>query len=162
MRQGLYRLSPLPFAAPHRRYSLDTIRQFVAAYLNQDKASYDHVCLDDGRRIVYDDEFSPSSPLAERGAALVPSTVWRWAAMLGGMTETAAQMTHLVRQRRPAASFHRQAWLVSPARYRSLQRKQVLQEALKWLVVARAFLETFADASPPANIPNLATVLSWR
>jgi len=29
-------------------------------------------------------------------------------------------------------------------------------------VVARTFLEVFADLSPPADIPNLATVLSWR
>ncbi len=162
VRQGLYRPAPFPFAAPHRRYTLDTIQSFAAAYLNRENSSYRRACLQDDRQIVYDDKTSPSSSLASRAAALSASTLWRWIAFLGDMPETSARMMRLVRQRCPASQLHRQIWLVSPSRYRSEQRKHVLQEAQKWLVVARTFLTTFADQSPPANIPNLATVLSWR
>lgn len=102
------------------------------------------------------------SPLAERCAGLVPSTIWRWAGFVGSMPETAGEMMRLVREQQPAYQLHRQPWYVAPSRYRSEARRQVLQEALKWIVVAKSFRETLARSGSEANITNLATVLSWR
>ena len=78
------------------------------------------------------------------------------------MPETAAEMMRLVREQQPASQLHRQPWYVASFRYRSEARKRVLQEALKWLVVAKSFRETFARAGSEVNSTNLATVLSWR
>ena len=163
LRQDLYRLPAVSFAAKGRRYTLDTIQQFAHAYLNS-KTSYGDTCCEGGRKIVYDDRTpsAKSSPLAQRGAALARSTIWRWLRFLGSMPETVAEMMRLVRERQPASQLHRHPWHVAPSRYRSEARKQVLQEALKWLVVAKSFCETFARAGSEVNSTNLATVLSWR
>ncbi|RMG22986.1 MAG: hypothetical protein D6724_09310 [Armatimonadetes bacterium] len=160
LRQDVYRLPTVPVAVPHRRYALPTIQQFATVCLNS-QASYRKGCRHEGRSIVYDDRGS-SSRLASRGAALVPSTLWRWISFLGSMPETAGKMIQLVREHEPDSQLHRQTWHVPPSRYRSQERKQVLQEALKWLVAANTFLEAVARRGPPAHVTNLATVLSWR
>ena len=46
------------------------------------------------RFLVYDDR--QDHPLAERGAALAPSSVWRWLSWLGGLTRTSQKACQLI------------------------------------------------------------------
>ena len=85
--------------------------------------SYRKTVEDKGMPIMYDDR-KPSKERLPEG--LAPSTVWRWLSWLGGMPGTLRAAWELIRQKEPNATLHRQPWAVSPAKYRSEQRRETL------------------------------------
>ena len=111
----------------------------------------------EGRSLVYDDR--QQEPLAQRGAALAHSTVWRWLSWLGdGLTQTLQAARQLFRDRAPGHTLHRETWGVSPYKYRSEARRQTLGRALEMTVVAELFPHLFGKAI----FPDFATGCGWR
>lgn len=154
LRQEVYRLPP--FALPHKRFVSEVVCDRSQAYLGSDQSYRDSVCQE-GRELVYDDR--QDEALARDGAALSPSTVWRWLSWLGdGLQGTFRKARRLIREREPRSTLHRQDWSVSPAKHRSERRRQTLQRALQALVVRQLFLDLFGKAI----FPNLATAAGWR
>ena len=84
--------------------------------------------------IMYDDR---QPALKRQPVGLAPSTVWRWLSWLGGMPGTLRAAWDLIRQKEPNSTLHRQAWAVSPAKYRSPQRRETLVAAMQVLAVDR-------------------------
>ena len=96
--------------------------------------SYRKTVEDQGMPIMYDDR----KPTKERQpVGLAPSTVWRWLSWLGGMPGTLRAAWDLIRQKEPNSTLHRQPWAVSPAKYRSEQRRETLVTAMQVLAVDR-------------------------
>lgn len=87
-----------------------------------------------GMPIMYDDRKHAEK---RQPVGLAPSTVWRWLSWLGGMGDTLRAAWELIRQKEPNSMLHRQAWAVSPAKYRSEQRRQTLVETMQALAVDR-------------------------
>jgi hypothetical protein len=96
--------------------------------------SYRKTVKDKGMPIMYDDR----KPAKERQpVGLAPSTVWRWLSWLGEMPGTLRAAWELIRQKEPNSTLHRQPWAVSPAKYRSEQRRETLVTAMQVLAVDR-------------------------
>lgn len=96
--------------------------------------------------IMYDDR----QPAKQRlPVGLAPSTVWRWLSWLGGMPGTLRAAWDLIRQKEPNATLHRQAWAVSPAKYRSEKRRETLVEAMQVLAVDRVCQGIFGQGMFP-------------
>jgi len=105
---------------------------------------------------VYDDR--QDEPLAKGGAALAPSTLWRWLSWLGnGLPNTFRAARQLISQKEPGSVLHREGWAVAPHRYRSDARRQVLERALEAIVVEEVFQRLFGKAI----FPNFATAHGW-
>lgn len=134
----------------------EIVRDRAQAFLGSDQ-SYRLTVQPQGRAVVYDDR--QEEALARQGAALAPSTVWRWLSWLGdGLQETFRKARQLIRARSPRSTLHRDAWCIWPYKYRSDQRRQTLQRALQHLVVANVFGQLFGKAI----FPHFATAHGWR
>ncbi len=154
MREAIYRLPP--FALPHKRFVSEVVCDRSQAYLGSDQSYRDSV-RPEGRALVYDDR--QDEALARAGAALSHSTVWHWLSWLGdGLQGTFQKARRLIYRRDPRSTLHRQDWSVSPAKYRSDERRQTLERALQRLVIRTIFQDLFGKAI----FPNFATAAGWR
>ncbi len=154
VRGAIYRLPS--FALPYKRFVTAMVRDRSQAFLGSEQ-SYRMAVQVQGRAVVYDDR--QKEVLARRGAALAHSTVWRWLSWLGdGLQDTFRKARELIRAGDPRSTLHRDAWCVSPYKYRSDERRQTLQRALQHLVVVDVFGQLFGKAI----FPHFATAHGWR
>ena len=154
MWEAVYRLPP--FALPHKRFVTAVVTGVARTFLGTDQ-SYRASVRPQGRELVYDDR--QDEALGRRAAALSPSTVWRWLTWLGdGLPGTFREARRLIRARESRSPLHRQDGCVSPAKYRSDERRQTLQRALQALVVTQVFQQLFGKAI----FPHFATAWNWR
>jgi hypothetical protein len=151
---AVYRLPP--FALPRKRFVIAVVSDRSQTFLGSDQ-SYRNSVREQGRELVYDDR--QDGALAERGAALSHSTLWRWLSWLGdGLQGTFRKAWRLIYERDPRSTLHRLDWSVSSAKYESDRRRETLQRALQALVVTRVFQDLFGKAI----FPNFATAAGWR
>lgn len=141
-----------PFALPHKRFVHPTVDQKCRIFLGEE-IGYRQAVWDEGRPIVYDEP--PKG--RETSAALAPSTLWRWLHWLGGLKKTTQKAFRVIREANASATLHREAWAVSPSKYRSDPRKEVLQEALRLLVVQEVFRRQVGNPI----FPHFATGCGW-
>jgi hypothetical protein len=122
-----------PFALPRKRFTQQPVLEKGGEYLGTEQ-SYAQTVQHQGMPIMYDDR-TPTG--LEKASGLAPSTVWRWLSWLGGMPGTLRAAWDLIRQKEPNATLHRQAWVVSPRKYRSEQRRDTLVRAMQLLAADR-------------------------
>jgi len=108
------------------------------------------------KSLVYDDR--QQHPLAQRGAALAGSTLWRWLSWLGSLTRTRQSAMQLISQKFPGHALHREMILIDPRKYRSEARGQTLQQAAELLLVEGMFRLKMTNPI----FPDFATGCSWR
>jgi hypothetical protein len=137
---------------PHKRYVLQTIKQKCGVFLGNEN-TYRQSVEEQGLPTVYDE--APRG--GESSAALAPSTLWRWLSWLGGLEKTTQKAFRVIREANPCASLHREAWTVSPKKYRSDSRKQVLEKALELLVTEKIFQRQFNRSL----FPHFAIACGW-
>lgn len=137
---------------PHKRYVLQTIDWKCGVFLGEE-ISYRQTVEEQGRPTVYDQ--APRG--GESSAALSPSTLWRWLSWMGGLEKTTRKAFRVIREANPCASLHREAWTVSPKKYRSESRSQVLEKALELLVTETVFQRQFNRSL----FPHFATAYDW-
>ena len=125
-------------------------------YLGQD-VSYRDAVRHQGRPIFHDDA-TPCRVPNDDPPALAPSTLWRWLSWLGSLSETVRAAGQLIRQKQPGEILHREAWPLPAHKYRSQQRRQVLQRAARGIVVNQIFQRLFGWEI----FPRLATAHGWR
>jgi len=109
--------------------------------------------------LVYDDR--QDHRLAERGAALAHSSVWRWLSWLGGLTRTCQKACQLISQKDPHSRLHREVIPVDPKKYcgeEGCPRHQLLERAGRMLLVEAVFQQQFAKRI----FPLFATACGWR
>ena len=154
LRDAVHRLPP--FALPHKRYVSQVLLDKAQDFLGSEASTYRRSCQFQGKSLVYDDR--QDEPLAKAGAALAPSTLWRWLSWLAdGLPNTFRAARQLIREKEPESPLHREGWAVAPRHYRSDARRQVLQRALEALVVEKVFQRLFGKAI----FPNFATAHGW-
>jgi hypothetical protein len=73
------------------------------------------------------------------------------------MSNTLRAASDLLRQQEPNSQWHRQVWEPGSGKFRSPQRKETLQQAMKLLVLS----ELLGKLSAIKIFPNLATVHTW-
>lgn len=144
-----------PFALRHKQFVSPTLLERAKDFVGSPK-SYRQAVREQQRSLVYDDR--QEHPLATRGAALAPSTLWRWLAWLGQLTRTVQQAGQLICQKDPHSTLHNEVLPVDPRKYRSEQRRVGLEQAARMLLVESAFHEHFGKKI----FPRFATGCGWR
>jgi hypothetical protein len=133
------------FALPRKRFVQPPVLEKAGEYLGTEQ-SYRKTVKHQGMPIMYDDR-TPAKERRPQG--LAPSTVWRWLSWLGGMPGTLRSAWGLIRQKEPNSTLHRQPWAVSPAKYRSEKRRDMLVEAMQVLAVDRVCQRLFGKGIFP-------------
>jgi len=141
-----------PFALPHKRFVHQTIDRKCGVFLGEE-ISYRQTVEEQGRPTVYDE--APRG--GESSAALTPSTLWRWLSCMGGLKKTTRDAFRVIREANASVALHRQDWAVSPKKYRSEARRQVLEQALELLVTEKIFQRQFNRSL----FPHFATGCGW-
>jgi hypothetical protein len=137
---------------PHKRYVLQTIEQKCGVFLGEE-IGYRQTVEDQSRPTVYDE----ATRGGESSAALAPSTLWRWLSWMGSLRKTTREAFRVIRQANACVALHRQDWAVSPKKYRSKVRRQVLEKALELLVTEKIFQRQFNRSL----FPHFATACDW-
>lgn len=144
------------FALPFKRFVSQVVCERSRTFLGTEQSYRDAVQLP-GRALVYDDR--QDEKLGREGAALAPSTVWRWLSWLGDQLQDAYRLVRqLIRSRTPHSALHRESWSVSPYKYRSEARRLTLQRAVEGLVLGEVFPQLFGKAI----FPRFATAVCRR
>jgi hypothetical protein len=76
---------------------------------------------------------------------------------MGGLTKTTREAFRVIREANASVALHRQDWAVSPKKYRSDFRRQVLEQALELLVTEKIFQSQFNRSL----FPHFATACGW-
>ena len=121
------------FALPRKRFTKRPVLEKANEYLGTDH-SYRKTVEDGGMPIMYDNRIRTKK---KQPVGLAPSTVWRWLSWLGQMPGTLRATLNLIRQREPNSTLHRQPWVIPPRKYRSVKRREVLEQAMQLLVADR-------------------------
>ena len=137
---------------PHKRYVLQTIDRKCGVFLGN-QGTYRQSVEEQGRPTVYDE--APRG--GDSSAALAPSTLWRWLSWMGGLEKTTRKAFRVIREANASVALHRQGWAVSPKKYRSESRGQVLEKALDLLVTDKIFQRQFNRSL----FPHFATACGW-
>jgi len=125
------------FLAPHKRYTTDQIVKLCERYLHQ-KINYEDALRNDGYKISYPQESTfagmKKSEETKDDESFVPgSTLWRWCGWLGSFGTAICKGLDLIRQTMPQATIFREFDPAYPSKYRSDERKHVLEQANKVL-----------------------------
>jgi hypothetical protein len=127
-----------PFALPHKRYTTQSILDRARRFFQGCGVSYRKAMWVDRQRIVY----APRNG-REDLRQLSHTTLWGWLGWLGEMTGLLATVSKLIRDKDPACDLFRRSYGLDPHRYRSEQRRQVLQNAARLLDAAKWFERLF-------------------
>lgn len=142
----------------YKQFVSETVLDKAKDFLGTDK-SYRKTVRWRQRSLVYDDR--QNHPLAERGAALAHSSVWRWLSWLGGLTRTCQQACQLISQKDPHSTLHREVIPIDPRKYcgeEGCPRHQHLQRAGRMVLVEAVFQRQFDKRI----FPRFATGCGWR
>jgi len=125
------------FIAAHKRYAVDQIVGLSERYLHQ-KTSCEEALRDDGHKIGHPPESKfvemKKSEATKDEESFVPgSTLWRWCGWLGSFGAAIYKGLDLIRQIAPQTTICREFDPVYPSKYRSEERKQTLERAIKVL-----------------------------
>jgi hypothetical protein len=155
------------FALRHKRYVLSEILDRSRQYVESDPLTYRQAVRDRGRPLFHaQDEAqaitadsSEEQKEQEAVASLAPSTLHRWVTTLGQLRHTMRRAVHLIRQRRPATGLFRAlaGCRVAPGKYRSPERRRVLQACARLGRTEREYAQTFGASL----FPHLATGCGW-
>lgn len=134
------------FALPYKRYTLQTVMDFCARYVENDQSTYKSVILED---VIGYQEYPNDFRQLDR------STLWRWIGTLGHLKNLSQTAHRLLLEFNPASFVSRHlTTLAVPARkYASAVRKKLLIGCRKLLHLEAAYQHYFATSL----FPNLAT-----
>jgi hypothetical protein len=143
------------FALPNKRYVRQDVCRLGGRYVADDGVSYRRGVQVDRMAVCYDSD-GEGQPIDDR--VLWPSTLHRWVGFLGSLKDTLQQAWRLIRAKSPTCDVFRKATPVPCWKYRSVERREVLQTCGRLLGTDRAYQDLF-DVS---IFTHLATLYSWR
>lgn len=138
------------FALPYKRYTLPTLMAFSQAYVNEPTHSYRR--LVDGCPLPH--QVEPGSKTGHE-PMMEHSTIHRWITTLGGYSRVVQNATDLMVQANPTTSLCRDlaGLKISPLKYMSSKRKQILLTCSQLVTLAPLYLAQFGVPI----FPKLAT-----
>lgn len=151
------------FALPYKRFVSHQIMERSLRYLQDDTISYERATceLDPGQTNGRSPPRQPlpvfyPDPEQATSRGLAPSTVHRWITTLGSLKKILQAATSLLLDK--DASIHRQAVDVAARKYRSVERKNRLQDTLRLFHAEAAYRAWFGCSI----FPHLATSCLWQ
>jgi hypothetical protein len=143
------------FALPYKRYVRQDLCRLSQRYVFDDGLSYRKAVQVNGMPVFYDAVEDGSHRIDER--TLAHSTVHRWISFLGDLKQTLAQAWQLIRAKSPSCELFRTSTAVACHKYRSQQRKILLQTCGRLLKADQAYDQLFQISI----FTHLATVCRW-
>jgi hypothetical protein len=150
-----------PFAWPYKRYVSHQIIERSLRYLQEDTTSYEQATreLDPGQQNGRSPPWQPM-PVCHQdmGCArqFAPSTVHRWITTLGSMKNTLQAAMNLLLEK--GSDIHRQACDLPARKYRSQERKRLLQDCLMLFHTEARYRILFGCSI----FPELAISCCWQ
>lgn len=144
-----------PFALRHKRYVKDAVFGLAWAYLERDELSY-RSAVEVGRMPIFYEKPGSEAPIDER--SLSHSTLHRWFPFFSLLVATLGEALRLVRDRSASGDLFRRIFAVASRKYRSDERRRVLERALRLLASDAEFSALFGRSI----FPDLATACGWR
>jgi len=143
------RTTVLPeFALPHKRYVLPDLVDASQRFLLDDAATHESSTKIDGQPVFHD----------TTGVSRAPSTVHRWIGFLGSLVTLLGNATELAMEANPAFSPLAEMLHFSTRRYRTDDRREVLERAHRLLRVRSSLLQTIKREI----FPTIATAEVWQ
>ena len=140
------------FALPYKRIVRQDLCALSDQYVTDDDLSYRKAVQVDRMAICYHTDGQTADD-----RVLWPSTLHRWVGFLGRLKNTLQQALRLIRSKSATCDVFRQVVAVPCWKYRSDERRLVLQTCGRLLGTDRAY-QKFFDRSV---FPELATLHSW-
>jgi len=131
---------------PYRRYASVSLLPLARDYLEQDRLSYQRTIAPGGRAIGY---VTPADQEKIDERALHRSTLWRFVFFLGTQTAALQAGLQLLSEHDPHSTMHRFVGAVSPHKYRSTQRGEVLRTARRLLHLIDRWDRVFGESFFP-------------
>ena len=142
-----------PFAIPYKRYVMVDIERLTDHYIKNNQ-SYEQTVSHDDSPIGYEDQ---KGIIDER--KLSKTTLWRWVGFFGKLENTISGAFNLIRQKNSNCRIFRNVYPVSAAKYRSLERKKLIQNTMKLFQINTFFqLENYFGNS---IFPRFASSCCW-
>lgn len=175
-----------PFAVRHKRFVKQDIMQRTTAYLQMPAITYQQAAAkrepEPSNKRAFAHQPMPiyypppqerrENPIQQEGQdneaqdklqddkppepTLAPSTVHRWISSLASMKKTVQNATSLLLDK--GSAIHRQEVDIPARKYRSEQRKNILQDALRLIYADAAYRVSFGASI----FPDLATSSGWQ
>ena len=136
------------YALPYKRYVKGFCVSLGEYYLKKDAVTYQDITSTIGYT-------TQTQKIDER--KLAGSTVWRWLGFFGSLKNTLRNALEIIRQAAPNSTVFRQMSPIHPKKYRSDERKIVLEQAFQ-LFTADA---EYQDIWGYSIFPDLATRSFW-
>jgi hypothetical protein len=141
------------FAIPHKNYVTENILELTQKYLAGSDTTYRRTVSYNNMPIGYDSE---TDWIDER--QLSASTVWRWLSFIASLRQTLHKALGLIRQRAPSAETFRKISPVFCCKYRSFERKKLLQRCSRFFIAEEFFKKIFFSSI----FPGFATKNGWK
>lgn len=119
------------FALPYKRYALPLMAGLSEKYVDSDEG-YLQCCREGLHRIGYPD-----------GRLLAETTIWRWVGYIGDMRHTLSRALEMLQQKLPGTHAFRKIRDVLCGKYRSENRKNILNVAWQLLNIRPEYEQIF-------------------
>jgi len=143
-----------PFALPYKRYLLPEVSDRSRSYVTVDELTY--------RRGVQENRMAVGYASHDDGTIderqLVHTTLWRWVGFFGRMNAALRGALQWLREKEVTLELFRHPCLVPARKYRSRERKLLLQTALRLFDLEPVFVRL----SSRFLFPEFATACHWN
>lgn len=143
-----------PFASPYKRYLVPEFAARSKDYVTIDAMTYRRGVQVDRMAVGYASEGGRT--IDER--QLAHTTLWRWVGFLGRMKTTLHGALRWLQEKDKTLDLFRHPCLVPDRKYRSRERKLLLQIALRLFDIEPVFVRLSARSL----FPQFATACHWR
>ncbi len=137
-----------PFALPRKHFLACCLMGRSRRYVEDDRMTYRKGVEREGLGLAYESERDET--LDER--QLAASTLWRWVGCVGSMVKMLSKALEMIRDKDPSSNIFRDPCVVLPYKYRSQERKMILQTAMRIFRLEETFFSLFG-----IRIPEFAT-----
>ncbi len=137
-----------PFALPRKHYLACHLMACSRRYVENDRMTYRKGVEQGGLLIAYED----GSDGEINECRLAASTLWRWVGYVGSMARVLRKALEMIRDKDPSSQIFRAPCVILPYKYRSRERKMVLQKAMRLFGLEETFFSLFG-----IRIPEFAT-----
>ncbi len=143
------------FALPFKRYVAETVCERAQRYVEEDQLSYRQAVLQNGMPVFYSGDTGDQAAVDER--TLQHSTLYRWLALFAALGRTRRETLRLIRSQSPSSGVFRKILPIAPWKYRTPERRRVLQDSRQLLVAEQEYRVLFGVSI----FPRLATLCAW-
>ncbi len=137
-----------PFALPRKHYLACCLMARSRRYAEDDRMTYRKGVKREGMAVAHEND--GDGKINER--QLAASTLWRWVGCVGSMVKVLSKALEMIRDKDPSSQIFRAPCVVLPYKYRSQERKMILQSAMRIFGIEETFSSLFG-----IRIPEFAT-----